>query len=136
GTEQRASLAGEVAEDFALHCRLEQRTATDADAQRQAAIAPAAGCILVNRVARGDALAVHEATSKSGARTARGNQEHVDVGRRDDTGLIRVDDAEAMCEDKRLALLETWTHGRPLLFLTGIGEEVQQQGAALRRLVQ
>ena len=71
--------------------------------QGQAAVAGPAGGVLVDGEAGVDALAFEEQPADRGARALRRDQDHVDVLRRHDAGLVAVDDAEAVREVQGLA---------------------------------
>src|SRR5208283_6148644 len=59
------------------------------------------------------------------------DQDHVDVLGRHDSGLVAVDNAEAVREIQRLTGSQVGLDGRPLLLLACIREQVLDNGAAL-----
>src|ERR1051325_2745699 len=129
---ENAAFAGEVAENLFLEGRLEQVAGADGDAGRETAIEGPAGRVLMNGV---DALAFEEEPAHGSPRAFRGDEDDVDVRRRDDAGLVLVDDREAVREVEGLALGKQRLELGPLVLLTGVGEEVLDDGAARGRFL-
>ena len=93
---KHTALAGEVAVDFILEGGREQITRADGNPQRDRAFIGAPGRILLNGKAGIDAGAIQEVGAHAAARSLRGNQRHIHMRRRDNTGLIFVCDGKAM----------------------------------------
>ena len=129
-SHQHAAFPGQVAEDLLLERGLEQVARADGDAERQAAVAGPAGVVLVDRVAGVDPAAFKEQPADGRARAFRGDQDHIDVLRRNNAGLVLIDDAEAVREVQRLALGQVRLDHGPLLLLARVGEEVLDDRSA------
>src|SRR5262249_53499572 len=109
--------------------RLEQVARADGDAQGEDALAGAARRVLVDGEAGVDATALQEQAADGRARALGGDEDNVDVGRRDDAGLLAVDDAEAVREVEGLAFRQVRLERRPVFLLSGVGKQVLDDGA-------
>ena len=91
----------------------------------------APGVILLDGKAAVDPAAVQEIGAHAGAGAFGGNQDHVHVFRRDDAGLVVVDDGKAVREIQRIAFLQVRLDLRPDQLLPGIRDQVLDDRAAL-----
>ena len=103
---ETSSLTVQVTVDFLLKGRLVEISGTDTDSEGDGFFLGFAGHVLEDGEGRVDASAFFEETADSAAGTFRGAEDDVDVGRRDDTGEIFVDDGETVGEVQGLKLVE------------------------------
>src|SRR5204863_5796985 len=108
----------------------------DGDAERLRTIARFPRRVLVNGVTGVDALAFEEEAPHRRAGAFRGDENDVDVLRRDDAGLVAEDDAEAVREVERLAGGEVRLEPRPEVLLARVGEQVLDDRAAPGRFLE
>ncbi len=128
---ENPALAGEIADDFAFEGRGEKVPGADPDSERQRFFAGLAREVLEDGKARIDAAAVEEVGAHGAAGALRRHQDDIDVRGRDDTGLVLVDDGEAVREVKRVARLQAGLDLGPHGHLTGVGEQVLDHRGAL-----
>src|SRR5262249_6856674 len=98
--------------------------------QSEAELAGTATGILMNCKAGVEPLALDEIAAERGAGTFGRDEQDVDLLGRNDAGLIGIDNAEPMRERQRLARSEQGLQSGPLLFLSGVGEQINDDSAA------
>jgi len=78
-----------------------------------------------------DAFAAEEVAADVEAGAFRGNEDDVDVFRRNDLGKVVVDDGEAVRKVEGVAFVEVALDLRPADFLRGVGKQVLDDRALL-----
>ena len=82
-----------------------------------------------------DAAALFEECAYGLARSLWRAKDHIDIFRRDNVGVVLVDNREPVREVEGLALLDVWFDCGPGLGLRSIGEEIHDDGSLLERLL-
>ena len=100
---QHAAFAGEIAVDFLLEGGGEEIAGADGDAEGKGAFLGPSGGILEDGKAGVDAAAVQEVQAHVAARALGRHQDDVDVFRRNDLGLLFVDNGKAVGEIEGIA---------------------------------
>src|SRR6478672_11688113 len=96
GTHEGSTFAGKVTVHFFAEVGLEQVTATNSNTEGNYSFLSTTGCILENGVAGIEATALQEHPAQGGTGSFWSNQEHVNVFRRNDTGLLVKRNTETM----------------------------------------
>jgi hypothetical protein len=97
-THETSSLTVQVTVDFFLESRLVEISGPDTDTESDGFFLRFAGHVLEDGERRVDASAFLEETADRAAGTFGGTEDDVDVGGRNDTGEILVDDGETVGE--------------------------------------
>ena len=97
-THETSSLTVQVTVDFFLEGRLVEISGTDTDTESDGFFLGFAGDVLEDGEGRVDASAFFEETADCATGTLGGTENDVDVGGRDDTGQILIDDGETVRE--------------------------------------
>src|SRR5690606_14301268 len=96
GAHQGTAFAGKVRVYFLLEIRFEQVSGANADTERNGFRLGVTRSILEHGVACVNAFTLKEQPAYGCSRSLRGNEDHVDIRRRDDARLFFEGDAEPM----------------------------------------
>ena len=129
------TLAVQVGVHLLLESGLIHVTGANGDTNSDGLLLSLASNVLPNSNGRVDTAAFLEESTDSAAGTLRGNEDDVDVFRRNDVGVVLVDDRETVGEVEGLALGDEGRDLGPCLRLGGVGEQVHDDGSTLDGLL-
>lgn len=130
-THQATTLTVEVRVDLLLEGSLVEVAGTDGDTHGNGALLGVAGDVLEDGDGGVDTTALTEEGADGTARTLGGDEDDVDVGGNIDLGEVLEDGGETVGEVESLALGDEGLQGGPGLGLSGVGEQVHDDGTLL-----